>query len=357
VSPALTDVIASVAARLHPGMAEDSLGLPDATRYVVVLIDGLGWSNLKAYPGLAPTLERMEATALTVGVPSTTATSLAALTTGADAAQHGLVGFSFRSRPGVIMQTMKWDDKALVPEAAQPVPTWFERIDCESAVVVPAKFAGSGLTRAVLRGADFVGVTNEKAWDDRVSQAAEVAAGHALTYVYERNLDHVGHLKGWRSPAWQAHLARVDAFVASLASAVPAGTCLLVTADHGMVDTPVTHRVTLEFEPQLAQGVDLVAGEARLRHLYTADPAGVAARWASWWGSRAEVRVRADALTWFGESPPSPDVAARIGDVVVALLDDWAALTTTRPKEMSLVGLHGSITAGERIVPLLKGSP
>jgi len=349
---ALADVLPSVASHLAPGVAADSLGLPEADRYAVLLVDGLGWFNLWDDPSVAPALAALRAARLTTGLPSTTTASLATLATGADTARHGLVGYSFRTRPGVVMQTMTWDDATFIPEVAQPVPTWFERLD-GCAVVVPAAFAGSGLTRAVLRGAAFVPVPDERDWPSRVAQAVETVAAHRLTYVYERGLDHIGHRHGWRTSAWRHHLGLVDAYAASLLQSLPSGTALLVTGDHGMVDVPKTHRVFIEDEPSLAADVDLIGGEARLRHIYTADPVAVASRWAEWWGPRADVRLRQDAMDWFGSVPPSAQVAQRLGDVVLAMKDDWAACTATRPREASMTGLHGSATEQERTVPLL----
>jgi len=351
----LTDVLGSVASHLEPGVATDVLDLPEAQRYVVVLLDGLGLANLMDDPSLTPALGGLDAMELAVGLPSTTAASLTSLITGVDTAQHGIVGYSFRSRPGVVMHTMTWDDPQCRPEDAQPMATWFERLNLPTAAVVPQIFATSGLTRAVLRGADFIGVTDEKNWQARAEQAAQVVANHPLTYVYERSLDHIGHLRGWRSHAWRRQLARVDGFIRGLRETLPPSTGLVVTADHGMVDVPTTHRVVIEREPELIAGVDLIAGEARLRHLYTTTPDAVAQRWSRWWGARADVRIRALALPWFGENSPTDAVADRLGDVVVAIQGDWAALTTTRPAEASMTGLHGSTSVEECVVPLLKG--
>lgn len=347
----------SVAAHLAPGIAEDVLGLPSAKRYVVLLVDGLGWDALFDPATEAPALRGMTSSRLVCGLPSTTAASLPALTTGEPALRHGVVGFSFRTRPGFIMNTMAWDDACSSPEDVQRMPTWFERLATAGvpcAAVAPGIFAGSGLTRAYLRGAGFVGVPDEKNWSARAGQVADVAGTHQLTYVYERGLDHVAHLRGWRSNAWQKKLTAIDRFVGVLRDVLPTGTGLLVTGDHGVVDVPKTHRLLIEHEPELADGVDMAGGEARLCHLYTDQPEAVARRWREFLGSRAEVRLRADALDWFGDGTPDESVSQRLGDVVVAMLDDWAVLTTRRPAEVSLVGMHGSLTPAERGVPLLK---
>ena len=86
-----------------PGYADDTLGLPDAQRYVVVLVDGLGWHAVRRNlrDRALPASLLGDAAAITCGVPSTTATSLASLGTGLVPGQHGLVGYtSGCRRPG-----------------------------------------------------------------------------------------------------------------------------------------------------------------------------------------------------------------------------------------------------------------
>jgi hypothetical protein len=38
--------------------------------------------------------------------------------------------------------------------------------------------------------------------------------------------------------------------------------------------------------------------------------------------------------------------------VLVAMRTDWAVMTRQFPRELSLVGMHGSLTAAEMTVPL-----
>ena len=57
---------------------------------------------------------------------------------------------------------------------------------------------------------------------------------------------------------------------------------------------------------------------------------------------------------WFG--PVYPGVRLRLGDVVVAAHDDWALMSSKDfPYEMTLVGLHGSLTPREMNIPILVG--
>ena len=77
------------------------------------------------------------------------------------------------------------------PTEWQPTPTYFERLaaaDVSSAVISPARFAGSGLTGAALRGARHVPA---ESLSDRVSAALrELRAGTPLVYLYWSEIDH-----------------------------------------------------------------------------------------------------------------------------------------------------------------------
>lgn len=357
-SSTLADILPSLAAQLGVPDAVDVIGVPPSHRYVVLLVDGLGWTvthDAIAHAGqLAELLPR--ARRLTAGVPSTTVTSLTSLGTGLAPGCHGVAGFSFR-RPdtGTVLNALLWGDTP-DPRLFQPQPTWFERAAAAGVTVtrvLPARFQGSGLTEAGLRGGRFVAEADDEAGRLAAVCAAAVAGDRTLVYHYLRELDHTGHTLGVASPQWRRRLGQIGAFVERLRTMLPDDVVLVVTGDHGMVDVPGHHRVIAEDDPTLTQGVNLLAGEARFRQLYTADPDGVADRWATRFGDRAWVRSRAEAVAegWFGRLDPA--VADRFGDVVVAMRTDWAVLTTTFPKEHSLVGMHGSLTEAELAVPLL----
>jgi len=103
--------------------------------------------------------------------------------------------------------------------------------------------------------------------------------------------------------------------------------------------------------------LDALAGEGRFRQLYVDhEPvSAVAARWADRLGAKAWVRTRDEAIDagWFG--PVDPDLIERWGHVLVAMRTDWAVMTRQFPRELSLVGMHGSLTEDEMMVPLLVG--
>lgn len=360
----LGDLLPGVVAHLGvSGYLDDVLGLPSASRYVVLLVDGLGWQNLygsvRELDYLADQLD--DATRITSGVPATTATSLTSLGTGRPPGEHGIVGYSFwLPEQRQVLNPLVWDVD-VAPSVVQPWPTVFDAAMSAGVAVTSVsldRFADSGLTQAALRGADFSGFATESDEQTRIELICQAAARgpRSLVYAYERELDHTGHVLGCGSDAWLKHLRRIDHMCLRLRAELPADTVLIVTADHGMIDVPTEHQLIVEDEPGLMGGVAVLAGEGRLRQLYLApghEPAEVARRWADRLGDLAWVRTRDEGIDdgWFG--PVRGPVRGRIGDVLVALRSDWAVMTRAVPRELSLVGMHGSLTRAEMEVPLV----
>ena len=355
----LGDVVPAVGAALGLPLDPVGLELPAASAYVVFLVDGLGARLLEKHAHAAPFLasQLTEQATATAGVPSTTATSLTSFGTGLPPGAHGLVGFTSRVPGTDKLLNALWWDKDVDPVEWQPHPTAFSRLRENGAtvtVVNKREFETSGLTTAAHRGADYVGA-------DKVGEriAAAVAASRepaSLTYLYDSDLDWTGHKWGVASHQWLQQLAMVDAEAEQLRETLPPSVRLVVVADHGMVDSSPASRVDVDEHAELRDGVALLGGEARFRHLYCHNGAvaDVVDAWTSVLGPRATVLTRAQAIErgWFG--PVAPSVLPRLGDVVVAAHDDLAVLSSVDfPYESSLVGLHGSLTPDEMLIPLL----
>ena len=361
-SGTLADLLPSIGAHLGLPGSGDRLGLPDAARYVVLLVDGLGWEQREHWTRAAPFLAGLSETgrSITSGVPSTTATSITSLGTGLTPGQHGVAGYAFRYPPtGKVLNTLQWPADVHGLDV-QPQLTYLERLagaGVRTASVGPARFAGSGLTTVALRDSNFLGVADEEDHDLRIELVAGASAGgdSSVVYAYERSLDHTGHSRGVGSQAWLDALARCDALARGLRATLRSDTCLVITGDHGMVNVPQDARLLVEDEPALLAGVAAFAGEGRLRQLYAGrgKQEAVADRWRDRLAGQAWVLTREEAFAagWFG--PANPRVADRFGDVLVAMSGPGAVMSRRLPKELSLVGMHGSLTAAEMSVPLL----
>lgn len=334
------------------------LGLERTAHVVVVLLDGVGHGQLDARKGHAPFLRSIEQGTITAGYPTTTAASLALLGTGHPSGRTGMTGYTARNpRTGELANLISWEG-AYAAEEWQRQPSLLEEASHQGFRVTTLgkrRFAGSGLTHAVLRGGQFVGAERLA---DRIDVALGVARHPGVSYCYWGEIDAAGHQYGWGSHEWVAALEDADRELRRLAADLPADALMVVTADHGMVDVPGAPRWDIPDHPELARDIELVAGEPRALHLHVSegtDPAAVVARWRDVLGDDAAVLTRdeADEAGLFGEM--LDEVRSRIGDVVVAMAGR-ATVVDSRvqtPKSMGLIGVHGSLTDDELVVPLL----
>ncbi|MEV6672450.1 nucleotide pyrophosphatase/phosphodiesterase family protein [Streptomyces sp. NPDC051162] len=368
----LADLLPSIATGLGvPGLST-GLELAPADRVCVFLIDGLGWELLRAHPAEAPFLHSLLGTSMngtgqpmTAGFPSTTATSLASVGTGLPPGAHGLPGYTVADpATGQLMNQLRWRPWT-DPHVWQPYPTVFQLADAagvHTCQVSAPDFQHTPLTKIALSGGTFHG---RLSGEDRMDLAADrlAAADRALVYTYYSDVDGKGHRFGVDSDEWRGQLMYVDRLAQRLAEQLPPRSALYVTADHGMIDIPFDPESRIDFDEdwELRAGVALLGGEARARHVYAVPGAAadVLAVWREVLGEQMWVAGRDEAIEagWFGPPGEGVDdrVHGRIGDVVAAARDDIAIVATeTEPNESAMVGLHGSMTPVEQLVPLLE---
>lgn len=351
----------SVGAHLGvPGYPADLVGLRDSKRYVVVLIDGLGWEAAVRAGGDAPYLAAAIGGAhrAVVPSPSTTAASLMSLWTGVEPGSHGVVGFSFALPEGTGSPVVRPLTRTRPLGTAPSVP---DRLVADGVAVtfaLPGEQVGSGFTQMGTRHAGVieVGRGRDPEGDAVASIVRAVRRGdRAVVYAYDARLDQAGHRYGVKSAAWREALTGVDAFLSRLRAGLDDGVCLVVTGDHGMVDVAADARLVIDSDPDLAKDVRLVGGEARFRHLYTSAPGAVCDRWRGRLGDEAVVLTRSQVEETGLLGPVDPGYRSRIGDVVVVPRGGQAYLTASFRAEYRLIGMHGAATAAERYVPILVG--
>ncbi|MDO5729906.1 MAG: alkaline phosphatase family protein [Actinomycetaceae bacterium] len=358
--PLLTDIFPSVYRALGADIPrtalDDQLAFDHPTSICVVLIDGMGHRLIGETVGHTPFLRSIRGDiieARTV-VPSTTAAAITSLATGASPGQTRMVGWSVKDHDDLTV-LLSFDGSSQPPELWQPHITLFERGNLEwgieSVRVLTEKFAHSGLTRAALRGAVHV---SAETWDKRITAALDqMRAGIPVVYLYWSELDHVGHGHGWTSSQWTEELERVDAGLARLARECPADCAIVVTADHGMVDTSAQYRIDIADHPCLTEGLDMIAGEGRSVHIHCeANRYDLLDTWESFIGERGTIVRRGDLAEVLGGRAG----ADLVGDGLLLMHDNWVCVDSRVQSEgmVNLIGVHGSISEDEMAIPIIR---
>lgn len=338
------------------GTADLPVQIGKAARSVLFVIDGLGWNQLQDRIHLAPTLASMVGGPITTVAPSTTAAALTSITTTLSPAEHGVVGYRMRIDGSMLNSLRWWDDetgdarRTAPPDLIQP----YEPFQGESVpVVTKADFNRSGFTKAHLRGGRLTGYRTPAVLVARVAQL--LRDGETSVYSYWDGVDKVSHEYGF-GEEFDAEVAFADRLVADLIAAVPAGTEVVVVADHGQVDC---RNGLVELSSEVKSMTTGLSGEGRFRWLHTDDARidDLANLCTELYGHEAWVRTLEQTLDekWFGPSM-NDEVKNRLGQVALCPFEPIAYADPADSGPFELVGRHGSLTDAEMLVPLLSAT-
>lgn len=353
--PAYDDrCITAVAPGLLAGVATELFddAVLAARTVVLLVVDGLGWHQLRRHRSLAPSLAAASDAAppMTTVAPSTTATALTSLSTGAAPGEHGLVGYRVPTSLG-LLNALRWraggrDARAEVPPyELQPIEPFCGQ---QAAVVTRSEFRHSGFSTAHLRGASFRGWRNVPGLVESVRGAVD--EGFQLVFAYYDSLDKVAHESGL-GDRYRSTLAAVERLAVTLRIGIAAEIPLIVTADHGVVEVlepPVM------IDPEVTELTDGWSGEARMLWLHAS--AGAVSELADSCGRYAgfaEIATVEQVLDeqWLGRHVTAA-ARRRLGDVALVPrgLQAFTVLGEDQPHH-ALIGRHGGLTSEEMLVP------
>jgi len=369
----IVNLMSSIAAALGctPGLYPPLEVLPperlhDSRSIVLVVIEGLGYRYLTEQ-GLGSSLQRHLVARITSVFPPTTATAIPAFFTGVAPQQHGLTGwFTYFKELAGILAVLPLRPRggvgpiALDPLALSGVAPVFERLSAACQLVMPDWIAGSGFNRAYTGATQVRSYRTLEQFFECLEAALERGPGRNYVYAYWPELDTLAHQHGVASPEVREHFRALDqAFAGFLQRAAGAHCTLLVTADHGFIDTDPQHLILLDEHPDLAETLVLpLSGEPRTAYCYVHPQAverfeGYVRRHL---GHAARLLDSRELLAqgWFGNGLPHPRLVERIGDYTLVMrgryvIRDW--ILGERPYEH--VGVHGGSSADEMYVPLI----
>lgn len=330
--------------------------LSGAEQVVVLVLDGLGYNQLKARLSFLPAFSEMDITAIDSVAPTTTAAALTSITTGVSPARHGIIGYRMRIGPSEVLNALKWTsskefERPPDPKSMQVLEPF---LGIRPAVVTKSVYDNTGFTKAHLRGArpyywrTFSGI---------VSRVRELLRdGERFIYLYYEGIDTTAHEFGL-ADQFDTELAFVDFFLSRLFEVLGSSTVLLVTADHGQVqvDEPPIH-----LSSEILSNVHFQSGEGRFRWLHVRGGSGdeVRDRCIDLYGKQADILSRQEIIAsgLFGPDI-GPEVCLRLGDVAIIAKEPVAFFDPLDTGPFNLISRHGGLTADELEVPLLSWSP
>jgi hypothetical protein len=350
-------------------------------RVVAVVVDGYGLDSWKRdhadHDFLARLTDRGTVTPLTSVYPSETAAAITTFETGLLPCEHGRTGWnvydpetdrSFLGLGGRVEagneagaeRVSLGDDSVLVaPENEVEDAFHYDRltdagIDCHR--LQPFPESSPGVTQH-----EYDDLTD---FGERLAEVTADTDTPGYVYGYLPHVDAVSHDSGTDSDDFQSTLAAVceqlSAFVATIDAETAQNTLLLVTADHGHVNTDPDRNIDLGENRTLmgnlrryADGTPVcLSGSMRNVHLHLQDGTVEETR-RSLADLDAHVFTRQEALdrNLFGDRPVSEIFRRRCGDLILTheRLGTW--FDDADPGKLDIVGMHGGLTPEEMLVP------
>jgi len=340
---------------------------------LVVAVDGLGYRQLltakRELGGLALLDAAKEDGAffpVTSTVPSTTVAGIGSLCTARSPIEHGVIGYRLFLREfGAVANMIRfgpidrsgplWD-----PRGFLAVPTAFE---LASAAGVPAYaltkryYLGSALSVMFHGGARMGAYVAASDFGVRIREIL-ARRERKLVFAYWDALDSLCHRYGTEGEEFLAEVETFDHVLERQVLRTAKDTTILLTADHGHINTNAKGRIDLRARPDLLGRLAVPpTGEPRLTYLHAADgnAEGLREATAAALGDSARVCTAKTAFDagLFGGGIEHPAARARVGDVLAAPKRDKTLIYGYPGEKVDMIGRHGGLTAAEMLVPLI----
>lgn len=368
----LIQSLAAACGRQEPGatpLAALPVGQLAQTRHIVFLvIDGLGQKTLDGSPA-AHHLRQHTIATLTSVFPSTTASAIPSFMTGVAPAQHGLTGWHMYLEEidqtlAILPMTPRGGPGPALPEDLLArlfaTPPLYPQLGRESWVLAPQRITGTPFNSWHAQGANSLAYTTLDEMFVQLVGLLTDAPCARYVYAYFPELDSVSHRHGTSSEQACAVLGQIDAGFGAFVEAVSGRDAwVIVSADHGLIDSPPERNITLDEHPDLAALLARpLCGERRVAYCHVA-PANHAAFEAY---VREHLPHCADLYTseeliatgWFGPPPHHPRLRSRLGDYVLLMKENWTIIDwLPGERRYRQVGVHGGTSADEMLVPLI----
>jgi hypothetical protein len=343
-----------------------------ARRVLLIVVDGLGDDYLRLH-GRDTAFAAHRVGRIHSVFPSTTATAITTFLTGASPREHGLTGWNIWldeiSAVATILPFRTRGDRRFLREIGINPLRFFEhpapfaaRLATEASMVSPRWIIDSDYNLAHNGTAARFPYQTRDQFFEQIVRAVTASADRRFIYAYYPEIDANSHDHGTHSLEVASELWRLDqGFRAMLERLAGTGTLVVVTADHGFIDSPPEQGIELDDHPSIAALLaQPLCGERRMSYAYVKP--GQAATFERTvedeLGHALTLLPSAQAVAegWFGPAAgrDHPAFARRIGDYLLMMHPGWT-IKDWLPGENRhrLVGVHGGSTPAEMWVPLV----
>lgn len=343
--------------------------LRQSTNLVLFVIDGLGHEFFRQHvkKGI---LAKLHCEKITSVFPPTTATAITTFATGLPPQQHAITGWfmhlkelgsvvkilPFVPRNGYGAQGFAGDHMQRIL-GCEPIPS---KLHVGSYFLYPHFLHGSAYRIATSRGAETIAF---ESLSDCLNKTVEIVKSNRrkkFVYAYWPELDTICHSYGTRSPEARKHFMELEQNIDKLIRELKnSSTTMLITSDHGLIDTSEEDLINLNLHPELAATLTLpLCGEPRVAYCYV-HPSRVR-RFREYVSTklspyctfhRSQELIRKN---FFGLQEPNVKLFDRVGDYILIMKGNYVIKDFIMGETAHILKAnHGGVSSAEMNVPLI----
>jgi predicted AlkP superfamily pyrophosphatase or phosphodiesterase len=341
--------------------------LKNSKNIILLLVDGLGFEYLQKY-GKGSYLEKHCIKKITSVFPSTTAAAVTALETGVPPQQHGITGwFMYLKELGIVSTILPFKPRfggLSFPNSKIQRSDIFtekrigDRINDSSFIIYPDKIVDGKVNKesnSLLTYKTLGGMFSQ------IKKAVHSSDKRKYIYSYLDNFDGLCHDYGCDSKQSREYFINLDQKISSFIKSLKnSDFTILITADHGLIDTQTSKVIYIQDYPDLYEMLTLpLCGEPRVAYCYVHPDKNI--QFENYIKTKlnycCEIYKSEEFLNKniFGLFNANKKLKDRIGDYILVMKDNFIIkdFLLTEEKKYN-IGNHGGTSKEEMYVPLIQ---
>jgi len=356
--------------KYNPLSILDEKELKKSKNIVLIVIDGFSYEYLVKKHKNTIFYKNLKGKMTSV-FPSTTASAISTFVTGFPVQQNAISGwFTYLKELGTVSTILPFNPRyggepfskfGIDPKLIFKTKPFSETINAKSYYLTSKGLSGTDYTDSFIGKSEIVPYRNLNDFMRALAYVLKFRNSRKkFIYGYWPELDTEAHLYGINSSKTYSHLRKLNsAFEKLLKKIENTNTTLIITGDHGLIDSTPKHTIFLENHPNLKKCLTLpLCGESRVVYCYVKPSKEkdfikyVKEKLSKYcYLYKSEELIRNN---YFGLFEPDKTLYDRIGDYVLIMKENYVMKDALLGEERTpLIGYHGGVSKEEMHVPLI----
>ncbi|OQY10940.1 MAG: hypothetical protein B6I29_00290 [Marinitoga sp. 4572_148] len=307
--------------------------------------------------------------------PSTTANAITTFMTAKTPAEHGILGYIlFLKELGSLVNMIDFSPLFGVRGSFEPylvndllkvdtISEILENLGVKSFTHTHSDIVNSGLSKIHNKGSNIKGYKSLVEMFGIVYEKLENYINNgekSFQFAYYGHVDGIGHKYGAKDYKYKAQIywflkMLEEEFLSKLNKKIFDDVAIIITADHGMLETPLIKEIRFSNESEISKNLWIPpGGEMRMMYFYTKNKKNFFEFFNSKYkdfGNLIEIE-EAEKINLFG-TKIDPKIRERVGDFVMIAKSNYSFVYKYGSSYVHLKGKHGGLSFHEMIVPVI----